>query len=185
MSAGLHPSSALLFPIFGNANRQSWTWEDSSHPGIAGCENKFQFQFQHVGPCSCQTSKSLCVGVGEQLKVLLQIQRSPVCFLPAITGWIAVNYFSGLACIVYGITSQNAICCESLNCRRAQRNVQRENCERTNEFLFLPLSICSWEEKKSQEEHAQDVVWLAQSYHKQLGFQNFLLKLFCSKCLFA
>lgn len=117
--------------------------------------------------------------MGEQLKVLLQIQQSPMCFLPAITGWIAVSYFSGLVYIVYGVTSQNDIWCASLNSRRAQGNVQRENCERTNELLFLPLSICSWEEKKSQEEHTQDVVWLAQSYHKLLGFQNFLLRLFC------
>lgn len=85
--------------------------------------------------------------MGEQLKVLLQIQQSPMCFLPAITGWIAVSYFSGLVYIVYGVTSQNDIWCASLNCRRAQGNMQRENCERTNELLFLPLSICSWEEK--------------------------------------
>lgn len=39
--------------------------------------------------------------------------------------------------------------------------------------------ICSWEEQKNQEEHMQDAVWLAQSYHNLLSFQNFLLRLVC------
>lgn len=118
--------------------------------------------------------------MGEQLKALLQIQQSLMCFLPATTGWIAVNYFSGLVYVVYGVNSQNDdIHCESLNCRRAQRNVQRENCKGINGFLFLSLSVCSWEEKRSQEGYTQDAVWLVQSYNKLLGFQNFLLRLFC------
>lgn len=87
-----------------------------------------------------------------------------MCFLPA--GRIAVNGFSGLVYIVYGAGSQNAIWCASLNrARRAERGVQREDWEKANEFLFLPLSICFWGEQKSQGEHTQDAVWLAQSYH--------------------
>lgn len=100
-----------------------------------------------------------------------------MCSLPAVTGRIAVNYFSGLVYIVYGVTSQNDIWCASPNRAEEQRNAQRENWEATNGFLFLPLSTCSWEEQQSQEEHTQDAVWLAQSYHKLLRFQNFLSRL--------
>lgn len=58
---------------------------------------------------------------------------------------------------------------------RALGNVQRGDLEEINEFLFSPLSICSWEERKSQEERTQDAVRLAWSYHKLCSFQHCLL----------
>ena len=125
-------------PILRSTSRQSWAQKDSSQPRIRGWENKLCFQLWHVGPCSCQSSKSAGGWVGWQLQVLLQRQTKP-CVL-SVTGWIPVNYSSGLVYIVYGVTSQNDIWCTSPDRAEERREICREKIGRA----LVNSYFCHW-----------------------------------------
>lgn len=126
-------------PILQHTSRQSQARKDSSQPGIGGWENKLRFQLWHVGACSCQTRRSVCGWVGGY-RCCFRSRQSRMCSLPAVTGRIAVNYFSGLVYIVYGVTSQNDIWFASL--KRAEEH--REMCREKAEKGLMNFYFCHW-----------------------------------------
>lgn len=158
--ADLHHIPTATLPILESTHCESPSQKDSSQTGIGDWENKLCFQLWHISPCSCQTSQSVC----GRLQVLLQIQTKS-CVLSAsgkdCRKWL---FRFSLYCLWCRQPKCHMVCI-SEPCKKSREGVQREDWEKANEFLFLPLSICFWGEQKSQGEHTQDAVWLAQSYH--------------------
>ncbi|EOB03003.1 Aminopeptidase O [Anas platyrhynchos] len=73
-------------------------------------------------------------------------------------GWLRIAFWVRL---VPRSQPKGHTACISALCGRALGSVQRgdlEEMNEMNEFLFSPLSFCSWEERKSQEERIQDAV---------------------------